>query len=102
MCCYILTLFDFALYQDCVWYGVCNKTKLHNQYCSYNGPAKRMPEDGIKLLQKQCGFMLENGQRDFCCDAEQVVLVHIFFNSRHIHIFMNANFVIGQCINQQI
>lgn len=73
MCYYFFTLFYLTLYQDCVWYGVCNRTKVHNQYCSYSGPAKRMPEDGVKLLQKQCGFMLENGQKDFCCDAEQVV-----------------------------
>lgn len=31
-----------------------------------------MPEDGIKLLEERCGFMLESGQKEFCCDAQQV------------------------------
>lgn len=63
----------FFFYQDCVWYGVCNTNVFgHNQYCPYNGTAKPMPDDGIKLLQERCGFLLENGQKDFCCDAQQV------------------------------
>lgn len=52
---------------------MCNTDLFgHNQYCSYNGTPKTMPEDGIKLLEERCGFMLESGQKEFCCDAQQV------------------------------
>lgn len=51
-----------------------------------------MPDDGIKLLQERCGFLLENGQKDFCCDAQQVDL--IIFNKSN-NTCMNIIFQIG-------
>ncbi|XP_055840064.1 NPC intracellular cholesterol transporter 1 isoform X2 [Episyrphus balteatus] len=62
---------------QCVWYGVCNtKAGSLNQYCEYNGPPKTITPDGIEALRKRCPHLLENGQKDFCCDAEQVQILN--------------------------
>ncbi|KAI8043579.1 hypothetical protein M5D96_004911 [Drosophila gunungcola] len=63
--------------QDCVWYGVCNTNIFsHSQNCPYNGTAKEMPEDGLELLKRRCGFLLENSENKFCCDKKQVELLN--------------------------
>ncbi|KAL9927064.1 Niemann-Pick type C-1a isoform 3-T3 [Glossina fuscipes fuscipes] len=73
--------------QNCVWYGVCNTDDFQRkQYCAYNSTAKPISPDGIKLLQERCGFMLEDGATDFCCDSEQV-------NILNTNIKLAANFL---------
>ncbi|KAM8715427.1 hypothetical protein ACLKA7_002475 [Drosophila subpalustris] len=63
--------------QDCIWYGVCNKDAIgHKQYCSYNGTAKAMNDEGLQLLAERCSFLLESEQKNFCCDVEQVKILN--------------------------
>ncbi|XP_037927352.1 NPC intracellular cholesterol transporter 1 isoform X3 [Teleopsis dalmanni] len=63
--------------QDCVWYGVCNTNSDDlNQYCPYNGTAKQMSPDGINLLKERCGFLVEDGATEFCCDSQQVEILN--------------------------
>ncbi|EDV98847.1 GH13378 [Drosophila grimshawi] len=72
----IVSLFG-ASKQDCIWYGVCNQDAfLRNQYCSYNGTAKPMPEEGLKLLAERCSSLLEGEQKNFCCDVDQIKLLN--------------------------
>lgn len=72
----------------CVWYGVCHKdpATTHKLYCSYNGTAKQLDDDGRKLLSVWCPHVLEKYDGLTCCDNEQVrcgvvglVLIQILF-----------------------
>lgn len=70
----LLTNKVIDIFQDCIWYGVCNTdASYHNQYCSYNGTPKEMPADGLQLLAERCSFLLEEKQTKFCCDVDQVL-----------------------------
>ncbi|XP_044315818.1 NPC intracellular cholesterol transporter 1 isoform X1 [Drosophila rhopaloa] len=72
----LLTLIQSSK-QDCIWYGVCNTNIYkHSQNCPYNGTAKEMPQDGLELLKRRCGFLLENSENKFCCDKQQVELLN--------------------------
>ncbi|XP_034472622.1 NPC intracellular cholesterol transporter 1 [Drosophila innubila] len=73
----ILVSFIGISKQDCVWYGVCNKDAFgHNQYCSYNGTAKAMNDEGLQLLAERCSFLLKSEQKNFCCDVAQVKILN--------------------------
>ncbi|XP_034097515.1 NPC intracellular cholesterol transporter 1 [Drosophila albomicans] len=72
----LLSLFELSK-QDCVWYGVCNTDSLnHHQYCPYNGTAKPMSDEGLKLIKERCGFLLENNEKNFCCDTDQMKILN--------------------------
>ncbi|XP_013101655.2 NPC intracellular cholesterol transporter 1 isoform X3 [Stomoxys calcitrans] len=63
--------------QDCIWYGVCNVDNFErSQYCSYNGTAKPISEEGRQFLKERCGHLLENDATDFCCDSKQVEILN--------------------------
>ncbi|XP_075151532.1 Niemann-Pick type C-1a isoform X2 [Haematobia irritans] len=63
--------------QDCIWYGVCNEDNFQrSQYCSYNGTAKPISQEGRELLKERCGHLLENDASDFCCDSRQVKILN--------------------------
>ncbi|XP_055920558.1 NPC intracellular cholesterol transporter 1 isoform X2 [Eupeodes corollae] len=62
---------------QCIWYGVCNtKPGALNQYCSYNGSAQAISPDGLEALKVRCPHLLENGQKEFCCDAQQIKILN--------------------------
>lgn len=59
----------------CVWYGVCQNVTAtgHKLYCSYNGTAKKLDDDGLRLLTQYCPHLKNDiGDTLTCCDAEQV------------------------------
>uniref|UniRef100_A0A336LKH8 CSON011471 protein n=1 Tax=Culicoides sonorensis TaxID=179676 RepID=A0A336LKH8_CULSO len=57
----------------CVWYGICNKDdKGMRQYCSYNGTAKALDNDGIELLNLYCNHLVKGENVEVCCDKNQI------------------------------
>ncbi|XP_034244049.1 NPC intracellular cholesterol transporter 1 isoform X2 [Thrips palmi] len=58
----------------CVWYGNCNGDVEKPQYCPYNGTAKELPQEGIKILQQWCpNFLKDLGSSpQTCCDVFQL------------------------------
>lgn len=63
----------------CVWYGVCNTdASLHNQYCTYNGTAKTVDQEGITLLKRWCSHLVPaSGEApQTCCDNRQIAILN--------------------------
>ncbi|TNN18496.1 Niemann-Pick type protein 1B [Schistosoma japonicum] len=57
---------------DCIWYGICESSDpVHPRYCSYNGTAKALSNDGFKVLSKLCpNYAVGNAK--VCCDESQL------------------------------
>ncbi|CAH8534217.1 unnamed protein product [Schistosoma turkestanicum] len=57
---------------DCIWYGICNfSDPAHPRYCSYNGTAKALSNDGLKILSSLCPNYAV-GSAKVCCNEEQL------------------------------
>lgn len=56
-----------------MWYGICKVQSGHSLYCSNNGTAQPLKEEGQNLLKEYCPHLV-NGTNDTftCCDVEQV------------------------------
>lgn len=59
---------------SCIWYGKCSDNDEKPQYCPYNGTAKDLPQDGLKILQQWCpSFLKDLGSNPkTCCDTFQL------------------------------
>ncbi|KAI0984837.1 hypothetical protein GJ496_004615 [Pomphorhynchus laevis] len=57
---------------QCVWYGECPLVdNLYN--CKYDGPAKKLNEDGYKILRSLCPHLDKGANSTFtCCDNKQL------------------------------
>lgn len=73
-----------------MWYGVCQNVTAtsHKLYCSYNGTAKKLDDDGRRLLSQYCPHLLnDTGDTLTCCDAEQVNFANFFFSLTSKYIY---------------
>lgn len=84
---YKFTTNIFLFVQDtghCIWYDICSDPKApKTQYCSYNGTAKALDQDGQKLLSKWCPHLLEKDQGLACCNNQMVSLILYIIQFQH-------------------
>ncbi|CAH8614575.1 unnamed protein product [Schistosoma rodhaini] len=68
--CFILRIHSVS--SDCIWYGICDSSDpAHQKYCSYNGTAKALSNDGFKTLSSLCpNYAVGNAK--VCCDEDQL------------------------------
>ncbi|XP_018647018.1 hypothetical protein Smp_188720, partial [Schistosoma mansoni] len=68
--CFILRIHSVS--SDCIWYGICDSSDpAHQKYCSYNGTAKALSNDGFKILSSLCpNYAVGNAK--VCCDEDQL------------------------------
>ncbi|VDP36848.1 unnamed protein product, partial [Schistosoma margrebowiei] len=68
--CFILWIHSVS--SDCIWYGICDSSDpVHPRYCSYNGTAKALSNDGFKTLSSLCPNYAV-GSSKVCCDENQL------------------------------
>ncbi|KAL5280790.1 NPC1.2 family protein [Megaselia abdita] len=66
-----------AIDGQCVWYGVCEKDIYgKSQYCAYDGSPMPMDDTGLKLMKERCSHLLDGGNKNFCCDTNQVKILN--------------------------
>ncbi|XP_055296329.1 NPC intracellular cholesterol transporter 1-like [Sitodiplosis mosellana] len=66
---------------QCIWYGVCRNYEDRgvdkSQYCSYNGTAKLLSEEGRQNLMTYCSYLDQGENNTFtCCDSEQIEIMN--------------------------
>ncbi|CAH8593985.1 unnamed protein product [Schistosoma guineensis] len=68
--CFILWIHSVS--SDCIWYGICDSSDpVHPRYCSYNGTAKELSNDGFNTLSSLCpNYAVGNSK--VCCDENQL------------------------------
>lgn len=63
---------------QCIWYDHCGTSDRGHLNCAYNGTAKQISDEGVKILTQTCPelvaeFMTEDGQLDTCCNDKQAL-----------------------------
>ncbi|XP_031623416.1 NPC intracellular cholesterol transporter 1-like [Contarinia nasturtii] len=79
---------------QCIWYGVCRNFEENDieksQYCSYNGTAKLLNEDGRQKLSQYCSHLDSGENNTFtCCDNDQIEVMNDNIE--------RAEFVLSKC-----
>lgn len=63
---------------QCIWYDECGMSERGSLNCAYNGTAKSLTAEGIKILNQTCPelvreYITEDGQLDTCCNDRQAL-----------------------------